>query len=92
MKSVSLSLRTISIELLVSTDVTCQGNPPQNTGRGGSPCHQQSFNTWLRSQVLAGWGAKVPINQGVKHDSLNLPLHYMFGLLVVLASVYILSQ
>ena len=91
MKSVSLFLMTISIELLVSTDVTCQGNPPHRVqgGRGGSPCHWQSFNTWLRSQVLAGWGAKVPINQGVKHDSLNLPLQYTFGLLVILASVYI---
>ena len=29
----------------------------------------------------------MPINQGVKHDSLNLPLQYMFGLLVVLANV-----
>ena len=31
----------------------------------------------------------MPINQGVKHDSLNLPLQYRLDLLVVLASVYI---
>ena len=29
----------------------------------------------------------MPINQGVKHDSLNLPPQYTFGLLVVLTSV-----
>ena len=29
----------------------------------------------------------MPINQGVKRDSPNLPLQYTFGLLVVLTSV-----